>query len=145
MRSFRSFLNEEEIKDEMVTKEDLLELIDTLDPEDYGEVAELMLDLIIGPEEDELEIDDFTDEEQFDEGVTAKFKNKQLGVRKFEKTAAQLKAEKLKNKIRARKNKLKNKLYRRKNKMKIKKYQKSRNDAIKKGRHKPKERIGAKK
>lgn len=162
MKSFKEILrpqiNEEE---ENVTIEDLKDLLEDLDPEDYAEVAELIVDLIEGEYdfEDDLDgvefnefdyddddydyDDDDYDDEDLDEAVSARFRNKKKGLRKFSKTASQLKKEKIKNKIKNRKNRIKNKLYRKKNKMKIKKYQKSRNSAIKRGLHTTKKRIGA--
>ena len=152
MKSFKEALLEEIEVEECITKEDLIDLIEELDPEDYAEVAELIIDLVEGnydgldydeDEEGVLESEDEDEDEEIDEAVTARFKNKDKSIRRFAKSKAQLKKDKIKNKIKNRKNRIKNKLYRRKNKMKIKKYQKSRNDAIKRGLHRTTKRRGA--
>lgn len=158
MKSFKSVLKEglvDAVPVDSISKEDLLDLIELLNPEDYEEVAELILDLS-DAEDDGIKFDrddeniDMGDREinnigesELEEGVTGRFKNKDKSIRRFNKSAAQLKKDKIRNKIKNRKKRVKNKLYRRKNKIKIKKYQKTRNDAIRRGLHTVTKRRGA--
>jgi len=141
-------INEEDIDiadidAEDVDSEDLHDLIDYLDPSDYGDIADLILDFLDENYEDD-EISDGPEEVdgEIEEGVSRKFKGKKKGVRKFKKTGAQLRKDKVKNKKSNRKNRVKNRQYNKKNKAKKKSYNKSYSKAVKSGQHKAKLRKG---
>ena len=131
------------IDSEDVDAEDLHDLIDYLDPEDYGDIADLILDFLDENYEDD-EMSDGPEEVEGDieEAVSRKFTGKKKGVRKFKKTGAQLRKDKVKNKKSARKNRVKNRQYAKKNKSKKKAYNKSYSKAVSSGQHKAKKRKG---
>jgi len=144
-----------------ITLEELKDLLEYMNEEDYGEVADILLDYIDDNYEDEdmlsFEIDecsrkdedndgdeDDEDEDEMDEKVSRVFgtKQKKRGLRHFSKTKSQLKKGKAKRKIDLKKGKVERKKYLRKNKAALKKKRKSYNAAIKKGQHKVKKRRG---
>jgi len=133
----------EDINSEDVDSEDLHDLIDYLDPADYGDIADLILDFLdANYEDDEMSDDPEEVNGEIEEGVSRKFTGKKKGVRKFKKTGAQLRKDKVKNKKSNRKNRVKNRQYNKKNKAKKKAYNKSYSKAVKSGQHKAKLRKG---
>lgn len=137
---------------EDVTLEELHDLIDYLDEVDYDIIADLILDYLDTHYEDEPEIEEFdniegddTENEEFDgtnEAVSARFKNKKKGVRKFKISKAILRQGRIKRKSILRKTRVKRRIARKKVRVKLKKYQASRSKAIKSGQHQPKTHRG---
>jgi hypothetical protein len=110
---------------EMIDKEEIMELLSSMSPEELEEISS---DLQFDPDE-------------IFEGVSMRQTKRNQNRRKFmKKSAAQMRKEKQARIKYNRKNKQKRKSYYKKNKNKIKSYQKSYNDNVKTGRHKKKVR-----
>ena len=107
-----------------ITAVELHDLVDYLDPADYEDVTDMILDFLDQNYEDEIELDEDDEDEDLDEAVSRKFKGKARGVRKFTKSKSQLRKDKVGNK------------------KKKASYAKGRNTAIKKGQHTAKVRRG---
>lgn len=146
---YYEFFEEEENPEdnyEDFTIDDVWEMINTLGPESYADILDLLL-----PDEtqDDFDWDSINlgdEEDDLEEGVSRVMRRKNFNRKKrkfFKKTKADLRKNIAKRRKANRLNRAKRKRYYRANKVKIQSYRKSRSAAVKRGRHITKVRRGA--